>query len=63
MLRRLEEAGYQGPVMAEPLAGCRSLKGLTAEETAFRVAAALQSVWPRGTQFHDRHKGSSSLSG
>jgi hypothetical protein len=49
--RRLLEAlaglGYDGPVTAEPLAGCRSLAGLTAEMTARNVAAAIRSVWPR----------------
>jgi sugar phosphate isomerase/epimerase len=47
ILRRLSEAGYDGPVIAEPMANCRSLAGLSAESIARRVAGALDSVWPR----------------
>jgi len=46
LLRRLEDAGYDGPITAEPLAGCRSLAGRTAEATARDVAEALRSAWP-----------------
>jgi sugar phosphate isomerase/epimerase len=50
LLRTLAGAGYTGPVTAEPMAGCRSLAGLTVEATARRVAAALRSVWPGQTR-------------
>jgi len=46
LLRRLAEEGYDGPVTAEPMAGCRSLAGLSAGLTVRHVAAALRSVWP-----------------
>ncbi len=46
-LRLLQEAGYQGPVTAEPLGGSRSLAGLSAEVVACNVAATLRSVWPK----------------
>lgn len=46
LLTRLAAAGYDGPVTAEPMSGCRSLQGLTPEQAACRVAAALRSVWP-----------------
>ena len=46
LLKGLAERGYDGPVTAEPMAGCRSLAGLSAFETARLVARALQSVWP-----------------
>jgi sugar phosphate isomerase/epimerase len=48
LLARLAAHGYDGPVIAEPMAGCRSLVGLTARQRAGYVAAALQSVWPSG---------------
>ena len=31
LLQRLAEGGYDGPVTVEPMGGCRSLAGLTAE--------------------------------
>ena len=46
LLRALAEAGYDGPVTPEPMPECRSLQGLKAEEAVFRVAEAIQSVWP-----------------
>jgi sugar phosphate isomerase/epimerase len=46
LLHRLAAVGYDGPVTAEPMAGCRSLAGLGPEETVRRTAAALRSVWP-----------------
>jgi sugar phosphate isomerase/epimerase len=46
LLALLAEAGYDGPVTAEPLAGCRSIAGLAPVEVARRVAAALRSAWP-----------------
>lgn len=45
-LMRLWTAGYEGPVTAEPLGGCRSLRGLSDEAVARHVAGALRSVWP-----------------
>ena len=46
LLRCAKEAGYQGPVTAEPMPGCRSLANLDAGSAARRVAAAVRSVWP-----------------
>jgi len=46
LLDRLDELGYDGPVTAEPLAGCRSLRGLGPEGKARAVALAIRSVWP-----------------
>lgn len=46
LLERLAEEGYDGPVTAEPLAGCRSLAGLSPELVARRVAGAVRSIWP-----------------
>jgi sugar phosphate isomerase/epimerase len=48
LLARLLEEGYDGPVTAEPLAGCRALAELSAEQVARRVAGAVRSVWPAG---------------
>ncbi len=45
-LKRLQEAGYDGPVTAEPLARCRSLQGLEPGEVARRLRESLASVWP-----------------
>ena len=46
LLRRLAIAGYDGPVTPEPMAGCRSLAGLTPEQAVRRLAGALSTVWP-----------------
>ncbi len=46
ILMRLKELHYQGPITAEPMAGCRTLQGLTPDQVASRVAATLASVWP-----------------
>jgi sugar phosphate isomerase/epimerase len=46
LLRILSVAEYRGPVTAEPLGECRSLRGLDALTIARRTRAALQSVWP-----------------
>jgi len=46
LLRLIGQAGYDGPVTAEPMPGCRSLAGLGPEQAVGRVAAALRSVWP-----------------
>jgi len=46
LLDRLDELGYDGPVTVEPLARCRSLKGLGPESKARAVALALHSAWP-----------------
>ena len=48
LLDRLETAGYDGPVTVETLGDCRSLRGLTAAETAAEVAKAVRRVWPGG---------------
>lgn len=46
LLARLAHAGYDGPVTAEPMPGCRSLRGLSPPLAARKVRTALQSVWP-----------------
>ncbi|MDR3633666.1 MAG: sugar phosphate isomerase/epimerase [Isosphaeraceae bacterium] len=46
LLTQLARQGYDGPVTAEPMAGCRSLSGRSPESSARLVAAALQAVWP-----------------
>ena len=48
LLKRLFEAGYDGPVTAEPMPGCRSLAGLDPKTVVRRVATAMRSVWPVG---------------
>jgi sugar phosphate isomerase/epimerase len=52
LLRKLEQAGYDGPVTPEPLGGCRSLFGKTPEQVARESASALRSVWPETTRVH-----------
>jgi sugar phosphate isomerase/epimerase len=52
LLRRLATEGYDGPVTAEPMAGCRSVAGLSPERTVRRVAEALRSVWPGVVPLH-----------
>jgi sugar phosphate isomerase/epimerase len=49
LLQTLTDAGYSGPVTAEPGAGCRSLAGRSANEVAHLVASAMSSIWPRPT--------------
>jgi len=46
LLERLDAHGYDGPVTAEPLAGCQSLKGVGPAGKARAVVLALRSVWP-----------------
>jgi sugar phosphate isomerase/epimerase len=46
LLQRLADAGYNGPVTAEPMPGSRALLHLKPEAVASRVAQALHSVWP-----------------
>jgi len=46
LLELLALRGYDGPVTAEPLAACESLRGLDPLATAARTMASLQSVWP-----------------
>jgi len=46
LLERLRDAGYDGPVTAEPMPGCRELSGLLPPTAVRHVAAALHSVWP-----------------
>lgn len=46
LLRLLCERGYDGPVTAEPMAGCQSLAGLPPDAAVCRLAAALRTVWP-----------------
>ena len=49
LLQLLSQAGYSGPVTAEPLARCRSLAGRSAQDVARLVASAMKSIWPRPT--------------
>ncbi|AGA30803.1 sugar phosphate isomerase/epimerase family protein [Singulisphaera acidiphila] len=49
LLKKLAEAGYSGPVTAEPGAKCRSIAGRSAKEIARLVASAMNSVWPQPT--------------
>ncbi|SIO18788.1 Sugar phosphate isomerase/epimerase [Singulisphaera sp. GP187] len=49
LLKRLAEAGYSGPVTAEPGAKCRSIEGRSAQEIARLVASAMTAVWPQPT--------------
>jgi sugar phosphate isomerase/epimerase len=46
LLQAIYALGYDGPVTAEPMAGCLSLRGLNSREMSCRVADALRSVWP-----------------
>ncbi|MFO0950411.1 MAG: sugar phosphate isomerase/epimerase family protein [Isosphaeraceae bacterium] len=48
LLQLLADAGYDGPVTAEPMAGCRSLGGLDPVSVVRKVKGAVQSVWPEG---------------
>jgi sugar phosphate isomerase/epimerase len=59
LLQALTTGGYDGPVTAEPMAGCRSLAGLSPEQAVHRVAAALRSVWPEASPAGNRGKESS----
>ena len=52
LLARLAEQGYDGPITTEPMAGCRSLAGLTPEASAHDVATALHAVWPSTISGH-----------
>ena len=47
-LAMLAEAGYDGPVTAEPLALCEALVGQTPDEVARRIKASLDACWPAG---------------
>ena len=46
-LRFLDDAGFTGPVTAEPLARCGSLIGQAPAEVARRVKSSLDAIWPR----------------
>jgi sugar phosphate isomerase/epimerase len=46
LIQKLAERAYDGPVTAEPLHHCKSLKGLNSLATARRTLGALRSVWP-----------------
>jgi sugar phosphate isomerase/epimerase len=47
LLQQLASAGYDGPVTAEPMPGCRTLaRRNQPEAVAYQVAQALRSVWP-----------------
>ncbi len=46
LLGLLKAQGYEGPVTAEPLAHCGSLRGMNALATARQTMAALRSIWP-----------------
>ena len=45
-LLALLQEGYNGPVTAEPLGECESLRALTPLDTARQVLTSLRSVWP-----------------
>ncbi len=45
-LRMIQQRGYEGPVTAEPMRGCRSLVGMSVEQKAQATAASLRRVWP-----------------
>jgi sugar phosphate isomerase/epimerase len=45
----LEDRGYSGPITVEPMAGCRSLAGLTPIAKARAVADSIRRVFRRGT--------------
>jgi len=51
LLAALAGAGYNGPVMAEPLAGCRTLEGFHPQRAVHKVTEALRSVWPGASAF------------
>jgi sugar phosphate isomerase/epimerase len=46
-LQGLDRLGYEGPVTAEPMPGCRSLAAKSPEAAVRQVADALRGVWPR----------------
>ena len=46
LLFAMAEAGYDGPVTAEPLAKCRTLAGFSPEDAARKAAESLRSIWP-----------------
>ena len=46
LLRALDTLGYDGPVTAEPMAACQSLRGLSPREISLRAVDSLRSVWP-----------------
>jgi sugar phosphate isomerase/epimerase len=48
-LKVLNDFGYDGPVTAEPFAGCASLRGLRPAAKTCQVAARLRAVWPSKT--------------
>lgn len=57
LLQGLSRQGYDGPVTAEPMAGCRSLAGRTPEEAAQKVASALRSIWPPASTDPSKSRG------
>ncbi|MDB5351872.1 MAG: sugar phosphate isomerase/epimerase [Planctomycetota bacterium] len=46
LLKLLDLRGYEGPITAEPLAGCRSLIGLSPDAVAHAAARSLRAIWP-----------------
>jgi len=46
LLAELKKRGYQGPVIAEPLARCSSILGLPPDRVADLAARSLSSIWP-----------------
>ncbi|MFO0908495.1 MAG: TIM barrel protein [Isosphaeraceae bacterium] len=48
LLDRLARSGYDGPVTPEPMAGCLSLRGMSADKAVELVAEAMRSIWPAG---------------
>jgi sugar phosphate isomerase/epimerase len=47
LLGLLADAGYHGPVTAEPLSRCTALVGLSDEAAARSVLESLRGVWPK----------------
>jgi sugar phosphate isomerase/epimerase len=56
LLAHLRDQGYSGPVIAEPLGQCRSLKNLDPLGAARRTLASLRSIWP-GNQTNPKRSG------
>ncbi len=47
LLQRLKQEGYDGPVIVETLASCRSMEGFGARDVVRAAAESLRRVWPR----------------
>ena len=58
LLQHLASAGYDGPVTAEPMPGCRTLAHRNQPAAvANQVAQALRSVWPPTERWAPRERG------